>query len=88
MKTNRTTPNNKVDIIIRGDEKGTCLLVDTVISGPRSVTKTEAEKILKYKDLITGTAYLELKRKVVPVTIRQLEPSPNHSVNIRATIEI
>jgi hypothetical protein len=82
MKTNRTTPNNKADIIIRGNEKGTCLLVDAVISGPRNVTKTEAEKILKYKELTTGKAYLKLKRKPIPVTTGQLEPSPNHSVNI------
>jgi hypothetical protein len=82
MKTNRTTPNNKADILIRGNEKGTCILVDTVISGPRNVTKIEAEKILKYKDLRTGTAYLELKRKVMAVTTGQLEPSPNHSANI------
>jgi len=82
IKTNRTTHNNKADIIIRGNEKGTCLLVDTIISGPRNVTKAEAEKILKYKDLTTGTAYLELKRKVTSVTTGQLEPSRNHSVNI------
>jgi len=82
VKTNRTIPNNKANIIIRGNEKGTCLLVDTVISGPRNVTKTEAEKILKYKDLTNGTAYLELKKKVIPVKTGQLEPSPNHSMNI------
>ena len=52
-KINRTTPNNKADIIIRGNEKGTRLLVDAVISGPRNVTKTEDEKIIKYKDLTT-----------------------------------
>jgi hypothetical protein len=67
-KTSRNTPNNKADIIIRCNEKGTCLLVDAVISGPGNVTKTEAEKILKYKDLTTGKAYLELKRKVITVT--------------------
>jgi len=82
MKTNRTTSNNKAEIIIRGNEKGICLLVNTVISGPRNVTKTEAEKILKYKDVTTVTAYLELKRKVIPVTTGQLEPSPKHLVNI------
>jgi hypothetical protein len=82
MKTNRTTPNDKADIIIRGNEKGTCLLVEAVISGPRNVTTTEVEKILKYKDLTTGTAYLELKRKLIPVAIGQLETFPNHSVNI------
>ena len=82
IKTNRTTPNNKADTIIRGNEKGTFLLVKTAISGPRNVTKTEAEKILKYKHLTTGTVFLELTRKVITVTTGQLESSPNHSVNI------
>ena len=37
-------------IIIRGNEKGTCMLIDVGISGDRNVIKKEAEKILKYKD--------------------------------------
>ena len=47
----RTLPNNKPDIIIRDNEKGTCMLIDVAISGDRNVIKMEAEKILKYKDL-------------------------------------
>ena len=43
--------NNKPDIIIRDNEKGTCMLIDVAISGDRNVIKKEAEKILKYKDL-------------------------------------
>jgi len=42
---------NKPDIIIRDNEKGTCMLIDVAISGDRNVIKKEAEKILKYKDL-------------------------------------
>ena len=51
VQTDRTIPNNKPDIITRDNEKGTCMLIDTAISGDRIVIKKEAEKILKYKDL-------------------------------------
>ena len=51
VQTDRTITNNKPDIIIRGDEKGTCMLIDVAISGDRNVIKKEAENILKYKDL-------------------------------------
>ena len=53
VQTDRTIPNNKPDIIIRGNEKGTCMLIDVAISGERNVIKKEVEKILKYKDLTT-----------------------------------
>jgi hypothetical protein len=43
--------NNVPDIINRDNENGTCMLIDAAISGDRNVTKKEAEKILKYKDL-------------------------------------
>ena len=39
----------KPDIIIRDNEKGTCMFIDLAISGDRNVIKKEAEKILKYK---------------------------------------
>ena len=48
---NKTIPNNKPDIIIRDNERGTCMLIDVAVSGDRNVIKKEAEKILKYKDL-------------------------------------
>ena len=51
VQTDRTIPNNKPDIIIRDNGKGTCMLIDVAISGDRNVIKKEAEKILKYKDL-------------------------------------
>jgi len=51
VQTDRTIPNNKPDITIRDNEKGTCVLIDVPISGDRNVTKKEAEKILQYKDL-------------------------------------
>jgi hypothetical protein len=46
-----TIPNNKTDIIIRNNKKGTCMIIDVAIPGHRNVIKKEAEKILKYKDL-------------------------------------
>ena len=51
VQTDRTIPKNEPDIIIRDNEKGTCMLIDVAISGNRNVIKKEAEKILKYKDL-------------------------------------
>ena len=53
VQTDRTIPNNKPDITIRDNEKGTCVLIDVAISGDRNVITKEAEKILKYKDLTT-----------------------------------
>ena len=51
MKTDRTAPNNKPDIIIPDNEKGTCLQIDTAFSGYGNMIKKEVEKILKYEDL-------------------------------------
>jgi hypothetical protein len=53
VQTDRTIPINKPDIIIRDNEKRTCMLIDVAISGNRNVIKKEVEKILKYKDLTT-----------------------------------
>ena len=46
VQTDRTMPNNKPDIIIRDNEKGTCMLIDVAISGERNLIKKEAENIL------------------------------------------
>jgi uncharacterized circularly permuted ATP-grasp superfamily protein len=51
VQTDRTILNNKPDIIIRDNEKGTFMLTNIAISGDINVIKKEAEKILKYKDL-------------------------------------
>jgi hypothetical protein len=53
VQTDRTIPNNNPNIIIRDNEKGTCMLIEIAISGDRNVIKKEAGKILKYKDLTT-----------------------------------
>jgi hypothetical protein len=51
VQTDRTIPNNKPDIIICDNEKGTRMLIGVAISGDRNVIKINAEKILKYKNL-------------------------------------
>ena len=51
IQTDRNIPNNKPDIIIHDNEKGTCMLKDVAISGDTNVIKKEIEKILKYKDI-------------------------------------
>jgi len=70
VQTDRTIPNNKPDIIIRDNEKGTCMLIDAAISGDINVIKKEAEKILKHKDLrIEIQCMWSVKTKVIPVTV-------------------
>jgi hypothetical protein len=51
VQTDKSTPNNKPDIIIRDNEKRTCILIDVTISGDRNVIKKEAVKIVQYQDL-------------------------------------
>jgi hypothetical protein len=70
VQTDRTIINNKPEIIIPDNEKGTCMLIDVAIPGDRNVIKKEAEKILKYKDLIIEIQSMwNLKTKVIPVII-------------------
>ena len=44
MRTGRTIPNNKPEIIIRDYEKGTCMLIDVAISGDKNVIKKKPRK--------------------------------------------
>ena len=68
VRTDRTIPNNKTDIIIRDNKQGPCMLIDAAIPGDRNVTKKEAEKILNYADLITEIQRMcSVKAKVIPV---------------------
>ena len=70
IQTDRTIPNNKPDIIIRDNGKGTCVLIDVAISGDRNVIKKEADKILKYIDLTIEIQRMwNVKTKVIPVII-------------------
>ena len=68
VQTDRTIPNNKPDIIIRDNDKGTCMLTDIAISGDRNMIKKEADNILKYKDLTIEIQRMwNVKTKVIPV---------------------
>ena len=70
VQTDITIPNNKPDIIIRDNKKGTCMLIDVAISGDRNVIKKEEQMILKYKDLTVETQRMwNVKTKVIPVII-------------------
>jgi hypothetical protein len=44
VQTDRTIPSNKPDIIIRDNEKGTCMLIDVAISGDRNVIKMKLRR--------------------------------------------
>ena len=44
VQTDRTNPNNKPDIIIHDNEKGTCMLIDVAISGDRNVIKKRSRE--------------------------------------------
>ena len=67
VQTDRTIPNNKLDIIIHDNKQGTRMLTDVAIPGDRNVINKEAEKILKYKDLITD---IQLMWNVRPEVIK------------------
>jgi hypothetical protein len=68
MKPNRTSPNNKQDIIIRDNEKGICTPMDVPISGDGNVIKKEAEKIVIYKCFIIEIQPMwNVKENVTPV---------------------
>jgi len=71
MQVDRTINYNKPDIIIRDNERGTCVLIDVAISGNRNMIKKKTEKILTYKDLITQIRRMwNVKAKVIPVIVR------------------
>ena len=70
VHTDRIISNDEPDIIIRDNEKGTCMLTDVAVSGDRNVIKKEARKILKYKDLtIEIQCMWNVKAKVIPVLL-------------------
>jgi hypothetical protein len=69
VQTDRRVPNDKPDIIIRNNKEGTCMLIDVAIHGNGCVFKKEAEKILKYKDLIMEVQCMwNVKAQVILVT--------------------
>jgi hypothetical protein len=50
-KTDRTIVNNKPDIAIRNNKKGTQVFIDIALSEDRNVTGNKTENILEYKTL-------------------------------------
>jgi hypothetical protein len=58
VQRDRTTPNYKPDIIIHDNEKVTCILINSAISGDKNMIKKEAEKILQHKYLTIETQCL------------------------------
>jgi hypothetical protein len=80
LTINRPVANNKPDIIIRDNEKETCMLIDVAIPGDRNMIKKEAENILKYKDLAVEIQRMwNVKAQVISVIIWRLKPFQNHS---------
>jgi hypothetical protein len=70
VQPDRTIPNDKPDIVIRDNEKGTCVLIDVAVPGDRNVIQKEAENILKYKDLTVELERMwNVKSGVIPVII-------------------
>jgi hypothetical protein len=70
VQTYRAIPNNKPDIIIRNNEKRTCMLIDVASLGDRNVIKKEADKIIKYKvPTIEIQRMWNVKTNVIPVII-------------------
>jgi len=68
VRTERTTPKKKPDIIIRDNKQGTCILIEAAICGDRNVIKKEPGKILKYKDFIIEIQRMSnVKTKAIPV---------------------
>jgi hypothetical protein len=70
VQTEKTIPNNKPDIVIRDNEKGTCMLIDVAIPGDRNVIRKEAEEILKCKYVTVEIQRMwNVKTGVIPVII-------------------
>jgi len=69
-KTLSTVAKNKPDIIIRGNQKETSVLIDTAISGIRNVIEKDAEKLSYTKSLPQKyDVCVMLTTKVIPVII-------------------
>jgi hypothetical protein len=68
VRTDRTVPNNKQDIIIRDYKIGTCMSKGVAVLGDRNVIEKEAENFLKCRDLTTEIQRTwNMKEKMMPV---------------------
>ena len=68
VQSDRAIPNNKPDIVIHVNEKGTCMLIDVAVSGDMNMIKKEREKTLKDKDTTLEIWRVWIvKTKVIPI---------------------
>ena len=68
--SDKTIPNNKLDIIISDNKEGTCMLIDDAMLGDKNVIKKAAEKMLKYKALTAEIQCMwNVRATVIPVII-------------------
>jgi len=68
VQTDRTVPNKTLDIIIRDNKQGTCILICVAIPGDRNAIKKKVEKIFIYKNPIIKIQRMwNVKAKVIPV---------------------
>ena len=73
VNTDRTIGANRPDIIIHKRTKAECLLIDVSVPDDANISKKEAEKIFKYKDLeIKISRMWKTKTRVVPVIVGAL----------------
>jgi len=63
VQTDRTVPNNQVDIKIRDNGKETRMLTDVTISGHRNVIKKEAEDYKIQRLCSRNKVHVERKNK-------------------------
>jgi hypothetical protein len=67
VQTNRTIPNNKQDIIICDNKKGTRTVIDVAISGDTNVLKKETGNALNTNILTIKIQRMwNVKTKVIP----------------------
>ena len=67
VQTDRTIPNDKLDMEIYDNERGTRMLIRVTILGDCSMIKKKAEKILKMKISAEIWRIWNVKAKVMPV---------------------
>jgi hypothetical protein len=68
VQTDRTIPNTELNLTIRDNEEGACVLIDVDIAGGRHVVMKDTEKTLKHRGLIIEIKrMLNGKTKVIPL---------------------
>ncbi|KAL1447369.1 hypothetical protein WDU94_013907 [Cyamophila willieti] len=73
IRTDRTIPCNKPDLVIKNVKERTCILVDVSVPADTNIDKKEAEKRLKYRNLAIEIERMwGMKCSVVPVIIGAL----------------